>query len=36
LLNSGLGLLSFIGFPWLHHMPALADVTMETKACTLP
>jgi hypothetical protein len=36
LLNSGLGLFSFVGFPWLHHMPALADVTMETKVCTLP
>jgi hypothetical protein len=20
-------------FPWLYHIPSLADVTMETKAC---
>jgi hypothetical protein len=35
-LNSGLGLFSIVGFPWLHHIPALADVTMGTKACSLP
>jgi hypothetical protein len=33
LLNNGLGLFSFVWFPWLHHVPSLADVTMETKVC---
>jgi hypothetical protein len=36
LLNNELGLFSTVGFPWLHHTPPLADVTMEIKACTLP
>jgi hypothetical protein len=27
---------SIVGFPKLHHIPYLADVTMGTKACTLP
>jgi hypothetical protein len=35
LLDNGLGLFSIVGFPWLHHTPSLADVTTETKACTL-
>jgi hypothetical protein len=32
LLNSGLGLFGIVGFPWLHHTPSLADVTMEINA----
>jgi hypothetical protein len=35
LLDNGLGLFSIAGFPWSHHMQYLADVVMETKACTL-
>jgi hypothetical protein len=34
LLNDGLGLLSVVSFPWLHHIPSIADVTMETKVYT--
>jgi len=33
LLVSGLGLFSVVGFPWLHHTPSSADVTMGTKVC---
>jgi hypothetical protein len=33
-LNNLLGLKMSVGFPWLHHTPSLADVTMETEACT--
>jgi hypothetical protein len=33
LLNNGLGLISIVCFPWLHHIPSLADITTETKAC---
>jgi hypothetical protein len=36
LLKSWLGLLSIVGFPWLHNIPSLADLTKEIKACTLP
>jgi hypothetical protein len=35
LLISELGLFTIVGLPWLHHIPSLADVTMETKAWTL-
>jgi hypothetical protein len=35
MLNNGLELFSIVGLPWLHHIPSLADVTMETKACTV-
>jgi hypothetical protein len=28
-------LFSIVGFPWLHHIQTLADVTMETRACNL-
>jgi hypothetical protein len=34
LLNNGLGLFSIVGFPWLDHIPSLADFAMETKVCT--
>jgi hypothetical protein len=30
---SSLGLFSIVGFPWLHHIQPLADVTMIIKAC---
>jgi hypothetical protein len=33
LLNNGLGVCSIVGFTLLHHIPSLADVTMETKVC---
>jgi hypothetical protein len=38
LLSNGLGLFSVFGFPWLHHTPYLANITMEIKVCrpTLP
>jgi hypothetical protein len=36
LLISGLGLFRIFEFPWLHHIPSLADVAMGTKACNLP
>jgi hypothetical protein len=36
LLISGLGLFSIVGYPWLHHIPTLADITTGTKACNLP
>jgi hypothetical protein len=36
LLNSGMGLFSIVGFPLLYHIPYLADVTVDIKACTLP
>jgi hypothetical protein len=36
LLCSGLELFSIVGFPWLHHIPPLEDVTMDITACTLP
>jgi hypothetical protein len=29
------GLFSIIGFPRIQHTSSLADVTMDTKACTL-
>jgi hypothetical protein len=32
---NGLGLFIIVGFPWLHHIVSLADVTMEAKAYTL-
>jgi hypothetical protein len=35
LFSSGLGLFSVVGFPWLHFIPSLTDVTMEIKTCTL-
>jgi hypothetical protein len=35
LLDNELGLFGIAGFPWLHHMPSLSDVAMETKACTV-
>jgi hypothetical protein len=35
LLNNGLGLFSFFGFLWLHHIPYLADVTKESKVFTV-
>jgi hypothetical protein len=35
LFNNGLELFSIVGFPWLHHTQSSADVTIETKACTL-
>jgi hypothetical protein len=35
LLNSGMGLCSFVGFPWFNDIKSSADVTMETKACAL-
>jgi hypothetical protein len=35
LLNSGLGLFNIVVFWWLHHILSLADVTKQTKACTL-
>jgi hypothetical protein len=35
LFKNEMGLFSIVGFPWLHHIPSLADVTMESKACTL-
>jgi hypothetical protein len=28
-------LIGIFGFQWLQHRPSLADVTMETMACTL-
>jgi hypothetical protein len=34
LLNIGLVLFGIVWFPWLHHMPSLADFAMETKVCT--
>jgi hypothetical protein len=27
--------LGIVGFPWLHHMPSSAEVTIGTKACNL-
>jgi hypothetical protein len=35
LLNNRLGLFSIVGFPWVHHIPPLTNVTMDTNACTL-
>jgi hypothetical protein len=35
LLITGLVLFSIFGFPWLHYIPPLADITMRIKACTL-
>jgi hypothetical protein len=35
LASNGLGLFSIVGYPWLHHKQSLADVSTETKACTL-
>jgi hypothetical protein len=35
LLKNELGLVNIVGFPWLHHIPSLADETMKTKVCTL-
>jgi hypothetical protein len=34
LLNNGLGFKSVVGFSWLHHILSVADVSMETNACT--
>jgi hypothetical protein len=34
LLNNRLRLIGIVGFPWLHHVPSLADV-MVNKACSL-
>jgi hypothetical protein len=31
LLNYRLGLFSVVRFPWLHHIPSLADGTMKTQ-----
>jgi hypothetical protein len=36
MLNSGLALFSIVGFPWLHHIPSLVDVTIGTNASNLP
>jgi hypothetical protein len=35
LLSNGLGLLTVLRLPWLHHMPSSADLTMETKPYAL-
>jgi hypothetical protein len=35
LLNSGLGLFSIVGFPWLHHLPSLVGLTVVTKSYIL-
>jgi hypothetical protein len=32
LLKNWIGLFRIVGFPRLHHIQSLADVTMETKA----
>jgi hypothetical protein len=32
LFDYGLGFMGIVGFPWLQHIPYLADVTMETNA----
>jgi hypothetical protein len=31
LINNWLLLFSIVGFPWLHHIKPLADVSIETK-----
>jgi hypothetical protein len=34
LLNNGLELFNTVGFPWLYHIPSLADFAIETTVCT--